>query len=243
MKTVPGLTETLSVSIVVTSPLGAGGFLQRTFDSVVPGAAISLLVWAKWTTLVRLSSNLVSGQGELAPAVLQLTQEAVTVAFFALVALLYVVRRSPLKRVRDLPTALVSFIGAWITTAIAMSPKTIDVAATNAASSLAIAAGTGFALWGLLHLRRCFSILPEARGLVRSGPYRFVRHPLYLGEFIAATGMLLTAFSPVTVAVFAVFAALQLRRMAAEEKVLGSIFPEYEEYARLVPRLVPRIVH
>jgi protein-S-isoprenylcysteine O-methyltransferase Ste14 len=231
------------MSTVQTSPQSTSGFLQRTFDSVVPGAAMSLLVWAKWTTMVHLAGSVVSGQGEFATTILQMTQEAVTVAFFSLVAFLYVIRRTPLRRVQDLPTALLSIVGAWITTAIAVSPRTIDMPATNAVSSLAIAAGTGFALWGLLHLRRCFSILPEARGLVRTGPYRFVRHPLYLGEFIATAGMLLTAFSPLTIVVFGIFAALQLRRIAAEEKVLGSIFPEYEEYARLVPRLVPRFEH
>ena len=43
-------------------------------------------------------------------------------------------------------------------------------------------------LWllaSVLALGRCFGVLPEARGLVTRGPYRTVRHPVYLGEIAA----------------------------------------------------------
>ena len=38
---------------------------------------------------------------------------------------------------------------------------------------------------GLASLGRSFGIMPRARGLVQSGLYRWVRHPIYLGEFLA----------------------------------------------------------
>ena len=40
------------------------------------------------------------------------------------------------------------------------------------------------AVWGLLYLRKSFSIIPEARRVVSGGPYRFIRHPLYAAEII-----------------------------------------------------------
>ena len=50
-------------------------------------------------------------------------------------------------------------------------------------------AGLAFSLASVAVLGRCFGILPDVRGLVVRGPYRLVRHPLYLGELTAALGI------------------------------------------------------
>ena len=55
-----------------------------------------------------------------------------------------------------------------------------------------------------LALGRCFGVLPEARGLVTHGPYRLVRHPLYLGELAAMGGLLVASPSPRNLALGAV---------------------------------------
>jgi hypothetical protein len=82
-------------------------------------------------------------------------------------------------------------------------------------------------------------VLPEARGLVTHGPYALVRHPLYLGEFGAMSGLLIASPSPRNLAAGAVFAIAQFTRMGFEERALTREFPEYADYAARTPRVVP----
>jgi protein-S-isoprenylcysteine O-methyltransferase Ste14 len=96
-------------------------------------------------------------------------------------------------------------------------------------------------LASVLALGRCFGVLPEARGLVTRGPYRFVRHPVYLGELGACIGLVIAAPTAWNFAMAAAFAAAQSVRMRLEERALTAEFPEYAQYAARTPRLVPRL--
>jgi protein-S-isoprenylcysteine O-methyltransferase Ste14 len=81
--------------------------------------------------------------------------------------------------------------------------------------------------------------MAEARKLVTGGPYRIVRHPLYLGEQVSIAGVLLQYLSPAVLFVFAVQIAFQFYRMSCEEKILAATFPEYAEYAKRTWRILP----
>jgi protein-S-isoprenylcysteine O-methyltransferase Ste14 len=78
--------------------------------------------------------------------------------------------------------------------------------------------------------------MAETRQLVTSGPYRFVRHPLYLAEEIAIFGVFVQFASLWTAILFAAHIAVQLRRMHNEESVLTASFPEYAAYRRKTAR-------
>jgi protein-S-isoprenylcysteine O-methyltransferase Ste14 len=99
----------------------------------------------------------------------------------------------------------------------------------------------GWLLVAVLSLGRCFGVLPEARGLVTSGPYAVVRHPVYLGELGACAGLVLAAPTYWNFGVAVVFAAAQAVRMRLEEGALTEEFPEYASYAASTPRVVPRV--
>jgi len=92
-----------------------------------------------------------------------------------------------------------------------------------------------------LYLGRRFGLLPANRGIVYSGPYRLVRHPIYFGYLIAHVGYLLSAFSLRNVLVYTLLYMLQIGRILEEEKVLSQS-DGYREYrARVRYRLVPGV--
>jgi protein-S-isoprenylcysteine O-methyltransferase Ste14 len=101
--------------------------------------------------------------------------------------------------------------------------------------------GAVLTLWPLWHLRRSFSIEPEARSLVTSGPYRFARHPVYAVYLLINLGILLRHLTVPFVAVMAIWVALLLIRIRFEEQVLAEAFPAYREYRRQVAAFGPRL--
>jgi protein-S-isoprenylcysteine O-methyltransferase Ste14 len=96
----------------------------------------------------------------------------------------------------------------------------------------AMALATGLTVWGMWNLRRSFSITVEARQLVTTGVYRFVRHPVYLGEILAALAVTVWRLSLINLAIFFLFTGFQLVRARMEEMKLELNFPEYGEYRK-----------
>lgn len=89
-------------------------------------------------------------------------------------------------------------------------------------------------------LGRSFGLLPAQRGLVMSGPYRVVRHPIYLGYLIGHVGFLCANFSWRNAAVLALLYVAQVHRIQREEAVLAADSPEYRGYQQRVRwRLLP----
>ena len=78
--------------------------------------------------------------------------------------------------------------------------------------------------------------------LTTSGPYAYTRNPLYLGSLLLAAGFAITARSGWIVGIMvAMFAAIYVPVIAGEERYLRQTFPGYDDYARHVPRLLPRL--
>jgi protein-S-isoprenylcysteine O-methyltransferase Ste14 len=101
--------------------------------------------------------------------------------------------------------------------------------------------GTAFQFYAKTALGRSFGLLPALRGLVEAGPYRFVRHPMYLGYLIGQTGFMLVNYSWRNLTVLVgIYLALGLR-IYREEAVLQHS-EDYDEYRRRVPwRLIPYV--
>ena len=78
--------------------------------------------------------------------------------------------------------------------------------------------------------------------LTTSGPYAYTRNPLYLGSLLLAAGFAIAARSWWIVAIMLLmFAAIYIPVIAGEERYLRQTFAEYDDYARHVPRLLPRL--
>lgn len=106
--------------------------------------------------------------------------------------------------------------------------------AVRAAGAVLWLAGAVLCLWPLWYLRRSFSLEPEARSLVTTGPYRLARHPIYTVYLLINAGILLRHLTVPFAMVLAAWVALLIVRVRYEEGVLSATFPEYPEYRRRV---------
>ena len=78
--------------------------------------------------------------------------------------------------------------------------------------------------------------------LTTSGPYAYTRNPLYLGSLMLAAGFAIAARSWWIVAIMlAMFAVIYVPVIGGEERYLRQTFPGYDDYARHVPRMLPRL--
>ena len=161
--------------------------------------------------------------------------------FSLTVVALALTRASPVAKSPGLQPRVEALFGAFLVYAMPFLPAAPRGPLLEAASALLIAGGTGLALAGLLALGRAFSIMAEARALVTGGPFRLVRHPLYLAEELAILGAAIQFVWPAALLLVAAQFAFQLRRMSNEEALLRRIFPDYAAYAARTPRLVPRL--
>lgn len=78
--------------------------------------------------------------------------------------------------------------------------------------------------------------------LAVTGPYAYTRNPLYLGSMLMAFGFAAASRSWVIFILLAVlFAVIYLPTILSEEAYLRQAFPQFEAYARQVPRMLPRL--
>lgn len=102
----------------------------------------------------------------------------------------------------------------------------------------------GLMLWGRFTFGlRSFhaTASPTAGGIVTTGPYRFIRHPLYTSICLFAWPAVLANLSPVTVLLGAVMTCGALLRMRCEEVLLVRRYPEYAEYSAHTKRMIPGV--
>ena len=161
------------------------------------------------------------------------------VVYLAILAATVILRVQPMAKACGAEPRISALIGTFLITIIVLFPRRELSLAAGCVSTLLVLAGNALAVFVLLRLRGSFSIMAEARQLVRSGAYRFVRHPLYLAEEIATIGSVMQFLSIWTVVLVVVQIACQIRRMRNEEAVLMKVFPEYSSYMTKTARIIP----
>jgi protein-S-isoprenylcysteine O-methyltransferase Ste14 len=77
--------------------------------------------------------------------------------------------------------------------------------------------------------------------LATSGPYSYTRNPLYLGSILIAAGFAIAARNLwIWILLAALFVSIYAPVIVSEEAFLRAKFPDFESYAKAVPRLAPR---
>ena len=171
--------------------------------------------------------------------VLMVAASVANVMFVSLVASTALTRLAPIRKARGIEPRISALLGSFLCIALVFLPKADLGPILSVTSTVLIVTGASLSFAVLRWLGKSFSILAEARRLVTAGPYRVVRHPLYVCEGIATLGVMLQVISPVAVLIVIGAWTVQYRRMINEEKILTTAFPEYRAYAARTPLVIP----
>jgi protein-S-isoprenylcysteine O-methyltransferase Ste14 len=174
--------------------------------------------------------------------VMELLRHSLTLGFLVLIVAAYLTRSEVIVLARGFwertfpllvlfaTAAGMSFIGRVAT------PHRSNLVALGLLLTLL---GYSISLWALWHLRGSFAIMAEVRSPVTAGPYRHIRHPLYLGETLTMLG--LSFMSGTTIALFfwGAVTGMQLMRACIEEAKLAHRFNDYKAYRESTRFILP----
>ncbi len=163
---------------------------------------------------------------------------AIMVASEALVVLFILIRRPSADVSRSAGDWMLAF-AATIGPLLARASSTGHPLIPMGSGVALLVMGLAMQAWAKLTLRRSFGIVPANRGVKADGPYRLVRHPMYLGYVTVHIGFLLLSPNLWNLMVYGVSFAIQIVRIRAEERLLGldPAYAAFQERTRF--RLVP----
>ncbi|MGD0462692.1 MAG: isoprenylcysteine carboxylmethyltransferase family protein [Tepidisphaeraceae bacterium] len=122
-----------------------------------------------------------------------------------------------------------------------------ETMATQIAGMVLCAAGIGVAIWSRFILGSNWSgiiTLKENHELIRRGPYKYVRHPIYSGMILGILGTFVAVFPRVNGLLIVISVAIMLKiKSLQEEKILIASFPnDYRRYRKEVKSLIPLVM-
>ena len=201
-----------------------GDLLEAGLEWLCGVAGLGTLVYAITHTL--LAQRQATGHHTgAAPKVLRTSNLVIATVFFLLLAYL-LWSHLPLQIPKELHWSL-----AWLGTIILLP-------------------SLGLYVWGLQTLGRNFNAssgfgvrLHQGHQLITTGPYAYIRHPMYLAVILSCWGGLLL-YRTWTMLVFAIMMFGVIYRGKKEEEALAQVFGgEWEEYTHKVPGWLPRLKH
>lgn len=216
----------------------------KIFDLIM---AVPLIAWFGWNALkVRPAlaydaARMVAGHADLL-AVLQFLALFASVVFDLLLVWLLIAREVPVKKSKGVWPRLCGFAGTFLGVTTLQLPVVHLSLPWQALADLLVLGGNVGSALVLQRLGKAFSIMPEARQLVTTGPYAYARHPLYAVEMITIAGIALQFEQPWAGLIAAAVIALQVIRSLFEEQVLIEAYPEYAAYRARTARFIPYIL-
>jgi protein-S-isoprenylcysteine O-methyltransferase Ste14 len=174
---------------------------------------------------------------------LRVGSKASALAFNILVAWLILIRSQSIAKAKGWEPRISAVVGSNLFAfgiPVLASKGDLPPLLYALSAGLIVSGGIG-AIYSLTYLGRSFSIMAQAHRLVTDGPYRLVRHPLYLAEFVGYFGFFIQYASWISAALLVVQCGFQIRRMFNEESLLQNTFPEYVAYAARTARLIPGV--
>ncbi len=231
------------MSTLLKAPVGNG------WKSWIAGKALPLCVWIFFLVVILFSvmadARRILHEGASLESLLLLARAGLTGAFMVLLATAYLTRIHATERAQGfwqqtfpLLVFLASIAGVGLLQSRPGSPPFYSAGAGLLLAPL----GLCLSIWLVWHLRSSFSILAEARRTVVSGPYRYVRHPLYLGEILSMLGLCLLIGTGSALLFWVVISGSQLARGRIEEKKLSRALSDYQAYRRKTPFIFPDIL-
>jgi protein-S-isoprenylcysteine O-methyltransferase Ste14 len=223
------------------APDGYASWRAWLSEKALPLAIFSLFLVANGLSLPREAMQVVH-DGVRLYSLMQLLRHFLMVGFLLLVAAAYLTRTHVVvrahgfwERVFPLLVLFATFAGMWFL-ARDKGAQRVDLVAVGLVLTLL---GFYCSLWALWHLRASFGIMAEARSPVISGPYQYVRHPLYLGESLSMLGLCLAMGTATALLFWVAWAGMQLTRARIEEAKLARQFDDYRSYRERTRFILP----
>ncbi len=235
--------ETISASADRLARQRHGEFARRALTSLTPALALGCLAVFQVDAAVQNGAHLVTNPSWAEAAAVV---RAILYGSFTLGAAVVLSANSDPKardgRASIVAAALAASFLLAIANLVPAGPALWVASPTMLETCLGLTVlGAALALLALTSLRSNFSIVPEARLLVSSGPYRWLRHPMYFAELMMISGIALSD-SRLTLLLGAIaVVGLQICRVRAEEELLRATFPAAHStfVTRTRYRLVP----
>jgi protein-S-isoprenylcysteine O-methyltransferase Ste14 len=149
--------------------------------------------------------------------------------------------RIPPKTVTVTANSIAATAGMMILP-ILIRPGVPSVGLLNQAGTVLEVSGIIFTQLARVYLGRSFGLLPANRGIVSTGPFRLMRHPIYVGWFVLTLGLAFIYPKPSSFLLILATLPFMMWRIMQEEDLLR-LDPEYRAYCEKVRyRLIPGII-
>jgi protein-S-isoprenylcysteine O-methyltransferase Ste14 len=166
---------------------------------------------------------------------------ALVLAFYALATWCYLRRRPATATSESLTAHAAAIAATWLPFVLPLLRGAPPTSGRQALSDVLLCCGMAWAVWSVRCLDRNLSVLAQARDVVARGPYRWVRHPLYVGEMVSSLGLAIAVNSYWAIGLWFAMCLLQIYRAVREEQVLLRVLPAYRGYQSRTAALLPGV--